>query len=131
MTNRVDSALYRRTGRSLASARADVVLLTTTGRRSGLSRTAPVSITEVDGCWLVGGGAGGITTDPDWVRNLRANERCRVQRGRTTHAMRARELAGDEYERAYERYIARYPYARRYARWAERHIPLVLLEEEH
>jgi deazaflavin-dependent oxidoreductase (nitroreductase family) len=44
------------------------VLLTVRGRTSGLSRTAPVAVAEIDGRRYVVGAYG----DVDWVRNLRA-----------------------------------------------------------
>jgi len=53
-----------------------VLLLTTTGRKSGLPRTTPLQYEEIDGVYYVGSGRG---PQSDWYRNILANPRVEVQ----------------------------------------------------
>lgn len=61
-----------------------VLLLTTTGRKSGLPRTTPLQYEEVDGAYLVASARG---AQADWYRNLLANPQVEVQvKGRSFKA---------------------------------------------
>ncbi|MBN1259604.1 MAG: nitroreductase family deazaflavin-dependent oxidoreductase [Anaerolineae bacterium] len=53
-----------------------VLLLTTTGRKSGLERVTPLQYEDVDGVICAGAMRGARA---DWVRNLQANPHCRVR----------------------------------------------------
>ncbi len=65
---------FGRSGLSVAS-RQSVLVLATTGRRSGLTRKTPVTYLPYEDGYLIGGGAGGQKATPDWVLNLRASPR--------------------------------------------------------
>jgi deazaflavin-dependent oxidoreductase (nitroreductase family) len=56
-----------------------VLLLTTTGRKSGLPRVTPLQYEEIDGCYYVGSAMG---TESDWYKNLSANPKVKVRVGR-------------------------------------------------
>jgi len=56
-----------------------VLLLTTTGRKSGLPRVTPLQYEEMDGCYYLGSAMG---TQADWYKNLKANPRVEVRVGR-------------------------------------------------
>ena len=62
-------------------AGADLLLLTTTGAKSGQPRLAPLAYFTIDGKMIIIGSKAGADTNPDWVHNLRANPR-RAHRGR-------------------------------------------------
>ena len=97
LTGPVEAAEVRWFGRSMLSTlyRTPVLVLETTGRRSGKRRRATLAYQrEPDGCVLVVGGAGGQTTTPDWVANLRADPRAEVVVDRARHAVTATELIG-------------------------------------
>lgn len=69
-------------------APAGVHELTTTGRRSGVPRTTPVRLVDVDGApWLVSpyGNVG-------WVHNVRADDRVTLRRGGTSRTFRVEEV---------------------------------------
>lgn len=67
-------------------------LLTVRGRSSGLPRTAPVAVVEVDGRrWVVG-----TFGDVHWVRNLRAAGEAEIRVGGRLQHVRAVELSLDE-----------------------------------
>ncbi len=56
-------------------AGADLLLLTTTGAKSGQPRLAPLAYFTIDGKMIIIGSKAGADTNPDWVHNLRANPR--------------------------------------------------------
>ncbi len=74
---------------------APVLLLTTTGRRSGKARTVPLVYAEDDGGYVVAASNAGHW-DPAWYRNLQAQPSATIEVGRTRRSARA-ELA-DEVE---------------------------------
>jgi deazaflavin-dependent oxidoreductase (nitroreductase family) len=123
--------LYRWTGgagglgRSLGNL---TVLLTTTGRRSGKQRTMAIWAYPAGDALVVVGSYGGRHTTPGWVYNLRAQPEATVQVRRDVWRVRAREAAGEEYERLWRMVVAAYPGYEAYLEWADRVIPLVVLE---
>jgi deazaflavin-dependent oxidoreductase (nitroreductase family) len=95
----LDRVVYRAThGRATLASWASglpVVMLTTTGRRSGRQVTTPiVAVPESDALVLVGSNFG-QAHHPAWVHNLRADPRARID-GRE---VRAEEIEGQERER--------------------------------
>ena len=123
--------LYRWTGGAGALGRSLgnlTVLLTTTGRHSGKTRTIAIwAYPDGDVLVLVGSYAGRRRT-PGWVYNLRTLPDTRVQVLREVLHVRAREADGEEYERLWELVVAAYPGYEAYLEWAHRRIPLVVLE---
>ena len=76
--------LYRRSnGRIGGTARGGtpVLLLTVPGRKTGTSRTTPVSYFEDQRGYVVTGTAGGTKHDPQWIRNLRTASRAHIELG--------------------------------------------------
>lgn len=57
-----------------------ILLLTTTGRKSGLPRTTPLQYEELDGVYYIGSARG---QDADWFRNILAHPEVKVQIGET------------------------------------------------
>jgi F420H(2)-dependent quinone reductase len=113
------------TGRVLG---ADMLLLTTIGRRSGHERTVALFGFRRGSGWVVIASRGGTRVLPAWYRNLAANRSVRVQVGGVSRAAVARDLEVDEYESAFEQAAAVYPGYRLYRRESPIHIPIVLLE---
>lgn len=104
-----------------------IVLLTTTGHRSGERRTAPVMFTEFDGDPLVIASNDGATTHPAWLQNLRQDPHAELELpdGSRTEAV-AEELTGDERIVEWEDLVRRFPFLAEHQRRAgERVIPLV------
>lgn len=56
-----------------------ILLLTTTGRKTGLPRTTPLQYEKVGDCYVLGSARG---MKADWVHNLQANPRCTVEIGK-------------------------------------------------
>jgi deazaflavin-dependent oxidoreductase (nitroreductase family) len=123
-------ALYRatggRVGATLGSLR--VLLLTTTGRKSGQPRTVPLVYFEDGERLVVIGSKGGAPSDPLWWQNLKANPEARVQVGAETRRVRARLATGEERERLWPRVKAENPAYAGYERKTRREIPVVVLE---
>jgi deazaflavin-dependent oxidoreductase (nitroreductase family) len=90
--------LYRLSrGRLLGKVgRAPVLLLTTTGRRSGQQRTAPVLYMRDGTGWVVIGSNAGNPRPPAWSLNLVANPDAEVEVGRERRPVRARVAEGEE-----------------------------------
>ncbi|MFI0897001.1 nitroreductase/quinone reductase family protein [Streptomyces sp. NPDC020983] len=111
---------------------ADLVLLTTTGARSGLRRTSPLGVAREDGRLLVFGSNAGADRHPDWYRNLLVHPRAEVETadgrgGVRTLAVRAEVLEGAARDAAYARQAARVPAYGDYQRRTARVIPVVAL----
>ena len=127
---RVHGRLYRLTGGKVGGwiAGMPVLLLTTSGRKSGRMRTQPLTYAPTDGGYAVIASKGGAPQHPLWYLNLRASPLAEVRVGRETHTVRARDAEGEERERLWRGLADVYPGYDRYASKAGRHIPVVVLE---
>ncbi len=128
--NRIGVWLYRRLGGRLSGGRsgARVLLITTTGRRTGVPRSTCVQFVETLEGPVVWGTGSGSPRDPDWFWNLRAAQVAEVQVGRDRFRARPQELTGAAREAMWTGTIlARAPQVARYARRANRTIPVALL----
>ncbi|MGN6256064.1 MAG: nitroreductase/quinone reductase family protein [Solirubrobacterales bacterium] len=90
--------LYRASGGRLGGrvGRGPVLLLTTTGRKSGERRTAPVLYIEDDGRYVVINTNAGNVRIPAWSLNLDADPEAEVEIGNRRIAVRARPAEGEE-----------------------------------
>jgi deazaflavin-dependent oxidoreductase (nitroreductase family) len=105
-----------------------VLLLTTTGRRSGKRRTVPLLYCETGSGFGLIASKGGAPRNPGWCENLFANPDAAVEiRGRRI-AVRARRVEGDERAQVWSAMVAGYPGYDGYQRRTEREIPVFLLE---
>lgn len=128
---RLHTKLYRRLGGRLVgtvSRGRKVLLLTTTGRKSGQPRTTPLVYMELGDDALVYPSNGGKETSPAWWLNLQANPAAEVQIGKAVHAVRARAATEAEYEELWPKAAAYNSHWRGYEANVKRKIPLVVLE---
>lgn len=127
--------IYRALGGRFSSrlkprAAPPLLLLTTTGRRTGKRRTIPLSwLGDADGTPLIVGTHGGLPTEPAWVHNLRANPEATIQVGEQKREVRASFLAADAAARMWERIIDEYPLYRAALATANREVPIIRLED--
>jgi deazaflavin-dependent oxidoreductase (nitroreductase family) len=103
--------------------------ITTTGARTGLARTHPLTgLLEGDRLALIGSNFG-RPHFPAWTFNLRAHPVARVHRDGRTEPYTARPASAEEYGRLWRRAVALYPgYARYAERAAPRRVPIFILE---
>jgi deazaflavin-dependent oxidoreductase (nitroreductase family) len=127
---KIHPRLYRWTG-GLIGGRVigmPVLLLTTTGRKSGVARTRALTYLDRGGSYVVIASYLGEPRHPDWWLNLVANPEAGVQVGGRRMRVRAREAAGEERERIWREVTA---VAKDYAEYearTTRRIPVVVLE---
>lgn len=107
-----------------------LLLLHTTGARSGLERINPLVTFEDNGRLVVIASKGGASTHPDWYHNLAANPAVIVEYG--TEQFPARATIPEEPERTqlYEKMEALFPAFTDYKKRAGRVIPVVTLEKQ-
>jgi deazaflavin-dependent oxidoreductase (nitroreductase family) len=123
--------VYRLSGGKVGGkmGKAPVLLLTTTGRKSGQPRTNPLLYAPAgDNGYMVIASKGGADQHPLWYRNLQANPRAAVTVGRDTRQVRARDAEGEERERLWRSLADLYPGYDKYAEKTSRRIPVVVLE---
>ena len=108
----------------------DIVLLTTTGRKSGRPRTVPLCSLRDGESFVVIASYGGLDRSPAWQLNLQHQPRATLQLGRNTHHVVAREATPTEHERLWAQVTARAPGYLRYQRRTTRRIPIVLLQPQ-
>jgi deazaflavin-dependent oxidoreductase (nitroreductase family) len=107
-----------------------VLLLTTTGRRSGKARTTPLTFFRDSTGLVVVASNGGADRPPDWALNLQQTPRALVQIGTDKMAVTARPASPQERERLWIVITATYAGYARYQDRTTRLIPVVLLTLE-
>ncbi len=105
-------------------AGADLLLLTTTGAKSGRPRLAPLAYLRIDGKMIIIGSKAGADTNPDWVHNLRANPRAHIEVGTDAYDVASRELPRDERDEIFDKVVAAAPGFGEYQSKTSRVIPL-------
>src|SRR5690349_21444626 len=112
-----------------AFAGNELLLLTTTGAKSGAPRTSPLSCKRIDGKLVVIAGYGGADVNPAWVYNLRANPRAHVELGDEYFDVTARELLAGERERIIPKVVAIAPQFADFQAKVSRTIPIFVLDK--
>jgi deazaflavin-dependent oxidoreductase (nitroreductase family) len=121
--------MYRLTGGFFgqSSPVGPMLLLTTTGRKSGQARTVPLLYMEDGGRFVVVGSNGGRPQPPAWLLNLRAVPEAEVQVGGERRRVRAEILEGAARGALWERLTQFYAGWAHYQTLTERAIPAVVL----
>jgi deazaflavin-dependent oxidoreductase (nitroreductase family) len=107
---------------------APMVLLHTTGAKTGKERVIPVVYQPLGDSIVVFASKGGAPTHPDWYHNLRTNPRVKVEVGTDTYDAQARVAEGDERERIWSRQKQVMPGFADYEQKTSRQIPVIILE---
>ena len=105
----------------------DLLLLTTTGRKSGRAHTTPMVYTRDSDRLLVYASKAGAPTHPDWYLNLVADPNVVVEVGDDRYDAVAAPLEGDERERAFTEQAERNSVFAEYQEKTDRVIPVVAL----
>jgi len=105
-------------------AGADLLLLTTTGAKSGEPRVSPLAYFRIDGKLIIIGSFAGAPVSPAWVHNLRAHPRAHVEIGTDAFDVTAREMPSAEREAIFPKVTAAAPGFAEYQSKTSRVIPL-------
>ncbi|MGB8180464.1 MAG: nitroreductase family deazaflavin-dependent oxidoreductase [Acidimicrobiales bacterium] len=106
---------------------APVLLLHTTGAKSGADRVSPVMYLDHEGHLYVFASKAGADSHPDWYRNLTANPVVSVELGTETFEATASSLEDSERDRIYALQVERVPGFGEYQEKTTRVIPVVEL----
>ena len=126
---RLHAWVYRRSsGRFLGRMSGQpVLLLQTTGRRSGETQTTPVQYLADADTFVVVASNAGAARPPAWYLNLRADPHARVRVGARVVDVLAQEAAGRERAALWHRLTGANRYLQRAAHKAGRDLPLITL----
>jgi len=108
-----------------------ILLLTTTGRRSGRRLTTPLVYLADGENLVIIASNGGSDRHPEWWLNLRAQPNAEVQVGPATRAVVAHKAEGGERERLWRAVVELYHGYDEYRRMTSREIPVVVLTHEN
>jgi deazaflavin-dependent oxidoreductase (nitroreductase family) len=127
---RLNVPVYRMTrGRLLGRVgRSPVLLLTTTGRKSGQRRTAPVLYMRDGERLVVIGSNAGNERPPAWALNLKANSEADIEVGGDRRSVRARVAEGEERAELWKRMNEQYGGFDQYRARTSRDIAVFVLE---
>ncbi len=107
-----------------------VLILTTTGRRSGQRRSTPLIYGTHGADYLVVASKGGADDPPAWYLNLQADPEVRVQVLADKFTARARTATPEERPALWRQMTGIWPDYDTYQRKTERSIPVVILERQ-
>ena len=121
-------AQFRATGGQVPGRKYPLILLTTTGAKSGLPRTTPLNY-SIDGDRIVViASKAASPTHPDWYHNLLANPEAVIERATEIFRVRATVAEGDERERLFNAQAALMPFFADYQQQTTRQIPVIIFE---
>jgi len=104
-----------------------LLLLTTTGAKSGQRRTNPMMYLREGDRLFVFASRGGGPTNPDWYHNLVAHPEVTVEIGDQTYPAIAKPVTGEERDSIYARWAQQYPQFGEYQEQTSRSIPVIEL----
>ena len=126
---RTHRALYRLSGGRVLGrvAGMPVLMLTTTGRRTGRARTTPLTYFELGDDLAIVGSNGGEDSPPRWWLNLQAEARATIEIGGRSEPVTAREATDEEHARLWPVITETFGAYADYAHRTTRPIPVVIL----
>ena len=104
-----------------------VLIMTSTGAKTGESRRALLNFTRDSGDYVVAGSKNGDPSDPSWLHNLRADPDVAVEAEGRTFRARASVADGADLHRLWDQHVAALPNFADYPEKAGREIPMVRL----
>jgi deazaflavin-dependent oxidoreductase (nitroreductase family) len=109
-------------------AGAMMLIMTSTGARTGLPRTVPLGYHRDGESYVLVGSNNGRDEQPEWLANLRQNPVVTIEVGTETFQARATVTDGPERRRLLDARIAAVPIFGDYERKAKRELPVIVLE---
>ncbi len=105
-----------------------LLILTTTGAKSGKSREAVVTYTKDGHRLCIAGSKSGVPTNPNRYHNLVANPNVKVETGGEAFKARATVQEGSERDRLWDNHVAARPEFAEYPKKSGRVIPMITLD---
>lgn len=106
---------------------APLLLLHTTGAKSGIERTSPLMYLPDGDRYVIFASKAGSDTNPAWYHNLKANPQSRIEVGDDTIAVVAEEVTGDTRDALYRKQAELFSGFADYEKKTTRVIPVVVL----
>jgi deazaflavin-dependent oxidoreductase (nitroreductase family) len=125
--NRVVIEQFRAGGEVEGMHRDRILLLTTTGARTGREHTTPMMFVRDGERLLVIAANAGAQANPDWYRNVVANQDVTVEIGHDRYPATATPLAGEDLRLRWEMIKSSFPFFGDYEKQVSRTIPVVEL----
>jgi len=124
--------LYRMTGGRLGGEMqgAKVLLLTTTGRKSGKTRTTPLGYMDYDSGYVITASNAGRSSNPGWYYNLKDSPQATVQVEDRAMTAVVEEAKGDLRDHLWSLLVEDAPIYPRYQKSTTRVIPMVILRPQ-
>jgi deazaflavin-dependent oxidoreductase (nitroreductase family) len=122
---------FRANGGKITQGRlagAQMLVMTSTGARTGLPRTVPLGYHRDGESYVLVGSNSGREEQPAWLANLGKNPNVTVEVGTEKFQARARVTTGSERRRLLDARIAAVPIFGDYERKAKRELPVIVLE---
>ena len=110
---------------------ATLLLLTTTGAKSGQKRTTPLAYLQEGERIYIFASKAGAPTNPDWYYNLVAHPTATVEIGTEAFQARAVEIKGEERDHIYAKQVQRMPGFGDYEQKTARKIPVIELQHQN
>ncbi len=123
---------YRLTGGRLGGEMqgSKVLLLTTTGRKSGKTRTTPLGYMDYDGGYVITASNAGMPRNPGWYYNLKDSPQATVQVEDRAMTAVVEEAKGDLRDHLWSLLVEQAPNYTRYQKSTTRVIPMVILRPQ-
>jgi deazaflavin-dependent oxidoreductase (nitroreductase family) len=122
-------SLYRLTGGKVGGGQSHLIL-TTTGRKSGVERDTPLFFFADGDHYIIIGSMGGAPKHPTWWLNLKSNPQAKIQIGPKVIPVTAREAEGEERKRLWGIIAENYKNFVGYQQRTVREIPVIILEPQ-
>jgi F420H(2)-dependent quinone reductase len=129
--SRLNTVVYKRFGgEGLGGTfrNRPVVLLTTTGRKTGQPRTSPLIFLRDGDRVIIAASRSGTDKTPMWYLNLKANPKVQAQIKKEVLDLNARDATEEERTEYWPRLVELYPDFEDYQAWTDRRIPIVICE---
>ena len=120
-------SLFRLTGGKVGGGE-HMLILTTTGRKSGVERDTPLFFFADADRYIVIASNGGAPKHPVWWLNLQHNPQAKIQVGPRVIPVTAQQADPEERKRLWELFVQSYPLGASYPSFTKRHLPIVVLE---
>src|SRR5271157_173530 len=105
-----------------------ILLLHTTGRKSGQDHVIPIAYFDYEGKYLIVASNWGKDQNADWYLNLKKQPRTALEVKGKRIEVQSREAQGEEYDRLWKFATERHPPYLNYQKMTTRHIPIMIFE---